>query len=41
MGLKMGILFLANFTTNHPMTAPEMVVIAKIISAVSKNLASE
>ena len=33
--------FLANFTTNHPTTAPETFIIAKIITDVSKNPGSE
>ena len=41
MTLKVEILFLANFTTNHSTTAPGMVIITKIITkiiiTVSKN----
>ena len=40
MTLEMDLLFLTNFTTNHLTTAPVMVIIAKIITAVSKNLGS-
>ena len=41
MTLEIEKLFLANFTTNHPTTAPETFIIAKIIIDVSKNPDSE